>query len=251
MLLHGLTATRRYVLHGSRPARARGLRADRLRRARPRRVRPAPRPGPTSTRDLVADLARCSTRASSSAAVLVGQLDGRRHGDARSRSRSPSGCGARPDHARLRRQRRRGRCRARRLGPAGGRARARRRRRLPGRVRAADDAALARDGAEVHAPAARAPPRPRGGGATRCAWCRARRAFDGLEPLGIEVPALVVGQPRRVRPRAPAGGRRGLRRAAAARASSWSRTRASRRSPGRARSSRGRSRASSTRASQA
>ena len=56
VLLHGLTATRRYVVQGRACSRA-GLPADRLRRARPRRVRAGAGPAAYEYRDLVADLA--------------------------------------------------------------------------------------------------------------------------------------------------------------------------------------------------
>ena len=79
MLLHGLTATRRYVVHGSQALPRRGFAIDLLRRPRPRRVRPgARRARATATTELAADLGAVldERRRRAAACVLAGHSMG-------------------------------------------------------------------------------------------------------------------------------------------------------------------------------
>ena len=92
LLLHGLTATRRYVLQGSRLLARERLPRNRLRRARPRRLSPAPEPSAYEYRDLVADLREFLDEMNLDRPVADRQLHGRRH-RARARARGArSGC---------------------------------------------------------------------------------------------------------------------------------------------------------------
>ena len=72
VLLHGLTATHRYVVMGSKALERSGHRVDRLRRARPRRSDPAPAPDAYGYDDLVADLERVLDERGIERAVLAG-----------------------------------------------------------------------------------------------------------------------------------------------------------------------------------
>ncbi len=100
MLLHGLTATRRYVLQGSRPARAGRLPPDRLRRARPRRVRTRPRAHRLRVRRPGGRPAPRARPARAGAAGAGRQLDGRRHGAGAGPRGARAGVRAGADHAR-------------------------------------------------------------------------------------------------------------------------------------------------------
>ena len=178
---------------GLAAARARGLQAGRVRRARARRVGPRRRSA-TSTRTWPRTCSRCSSRARSSAPCWSGIRWARPPRCAsRSSSRScvsglvqitprmpaspigttpssPTGTGWRQGS---RRTARTGSCACSSRPPTE-------------RWREA--------GAQVHAPADRAPPPPRGARATPSGSCRARRPSTGSTGWReIDVPALVVG----------------------------------------------------------
>ena len=90
VLLHGLTATRRYVVMGSRALERCGPPRDRLRRARARRSR-ARRPTrtPTTTTTSSTDLLARARRPRDRARRAGGRLDGRAHAACGSRSTQP------------------------------------------------------------------------------------------------------------------------------------------------------------------
>ena len=92
MLAHGLTATRRYVTHGSRLLERSGLRRPQLRRARARRVEPGTRRArPTSTPTWwPTSRPSSTTRASTAPSWRAPRWARRRRW--RSRSSIPSGC---------------------------------------------------------------------------------------------------------------------------------------------------------------
>ena len=107
VLCHGITATRRYVIHGSRALERAGHRGRLLRRPRPRRVRPGPggrglwipgagrRPGAGGR----------EPRWGRAASLLGGPLDGRPHGGRLRAGAIPSALrGAGRDRAGLRRR---------------------------------------------------------------------------------------------------------------------------------------------------
>ena len=76
MLLHGLTATRRNVVQGSRLLARERPSPDRLRRPRPRRVRPRRSPPPTSTPTWWPTCGRCSIGSALDRPVLIGSSMG-------------------------------------------------------------------------------------------------------------------------------------------------------------------------------
>ena len=217
--LHGLTATRRYVVHGSRALPRARLSDDRLRRARPRRVgsrRPTARA--TATTELAADLGARARRAEPASGRRARRsLDGGAHAD-RARARRPrAGRGA-------------GRSSARSTSGAeraeeslaywdwladglerGG---------VEGFVEAYDrdlDPELARDAAADHARPALGCHRHPEAVAQALREVPRSRPFDDLAELEfLDAAGAGRRQPRRGRSRAPLRGRRGLGGAAAA-----------------------------------
>ena len=100
MLLHGLTATRRYVVMGSRAAAALRASRARLRRPRPRR---APRPaadGDYGYEHLAGDLGAVLDARRRRAGGAGGRLDGRPHGGPLRARAARAGRRAGADHAR-------------------------------------------------------------------------------------------------------------------------------------------------------
>ena len=220
VLCHGITATRRYVVHGSkalpRPAIARSpttraATASPIRRRRAGLWIPGAR-RPTS--------ARWSTRRSARAPfVLAGHSMGA-HTLAAYALEHPErlaglvvigpvylGAAVERGGARL-------------LGRAGRRARARRRRGLRRGLSTMTSTRAGANGAAVHPRAAARAPPSRGGGAGAArgaALAAVRGAWRSSSPRPAGAGRR---QPRRGRPRAPVRGRRGLRRALPARA--WS-----------------------------
>ena len=101
VLLHGLTATRRYVVMGSRALERGGHRVVELRRARPRPLVPRRRAGRLRLRGAGRRPARGARRPRDRARGAGGRLDGRAHDrPARARPWRPRRR-ARADHARL------------------------------------------------------------------------------------------------------------------------------------------------------
>ena len=179
MLLHGLTATRRNVVQGSRLLARAGLPPDRLRRPRPRRVRARAEPGLRVRRIWWRTSRPCWTRSASSVPVLVGSSMGAATAMAFALEH--------PERVRALVQ----------ITPAyDGRARetaeldhwdalaealeTRRDRRVRRPLRRQRPArALPRGRAAGHPPADGAPPPPRRRRRRRCAWSRARRPSTG------------------------------------------------------------------------
>ena len=216
VLCHGITATRRYVLHGSRALERAGYAVDHLRRPRPRRVRPGP------GRARVMDTRSWSPTSSGSSRRQVGEgafvLGGHsmgahtavayalRHperlaglvvigpvyaGDDLGRSRSSTGTGS------PRRSRRAGSTASSTTSTS----------------EQGIDPRLARLGAALHPRADAAPPPSRGArrGAARGAALAALRVAGRARVA--RGPGAGRRQPRRRRPRPSLRGRRGLRRA--------------------------------------
>ena len=248
--LHGLTATRRYVLHGSRRAGARRLPAGLLRRPRARRVGSGAGGGglwiPGARRRPGAVLGRAGGRRAARAGRALDGLPHRGRLRARPRRRGGGASSlAGPVVARHPGRRRvaglLGRPRGRRWSEAGSTASWRHTRRPwrpipPGRETALR---ITRERMARHRHPGGARPGA-AGGAALASLRGARGAGDARRP------GAGRRQLRRGRPRPPLRDRRGLGRAAARRHGWSARSPASRRSPGRAAASRARSRTSWT-----
>ena len=230
MLLHGLTATHRYVVMGSRALERAGHRRHRLRRARPRRLAPAPAPDAYGyERPRRATSSRVLDDRGIERAVLAGASMGA-HTALRLALEQPERVAGLVvitpayDPADARRRASLARWDALSDGLRSGRSRGLRR----GLRRAGGRPSWRETVAQGHPPAAgraRAP----GGGRRRAARGPAlARRSSALERAGRDrVPDGRRRRPRRGRPRPPAGGRRGAtRRRSPARGSS-SRSRAS------------------------
>ena len=218
MLLHGLTATRRYVVHGSKLLPRRGFATV----AYDARGHGESEPGAGAERatryaELVADLGAVArpTARRSARCVLAGHSMGAHTAVAYALAHpervaglvviGPAYIGLPPSDESLRL-----------LGRARRRARARRGRGLRRAPTTTASTRVARDAAAHHPRAARDPPPPRGGrpGAARGA---ALAPFEDLAELEFLRPAGAGGrEPRRGRPGPPLRGRRGLGGAAAA-----------------------------------
>ena len=238
VLLHGLTATRRYVVMGSRALERAGHRVVAYDARGHGSSSPAPDPTATATASSPPTCSPCSTTRGIERAVLAGASMGAHtivrfaldHGDrVAGLVRHHAGL-----HARGRAHRPRPLGRAVATGCARRRGGLRRRVRRPGRA-----GGVARDGRSRCCTSASPPTSTRRRSPTRCAPSPRSRPFEAWDELARAraLPAVVVGEPRRRRSRPSVRGRRALRARRSRARSCVRRSRERRRSRGRAGSS--------------
>ncbi len=216
LLLHGLTATRRYVLQGSSLLARRGFRLASYDARGHGESAPAPDPAAYEYADLVDDLRSVLALLELERPVLAGSSMGAATALALALAGARPGFGARADHAGLRRLAPVGPRRPRGVGGAGGRPRRGRHRGLRGPVGSQRDSrALPGDGPDGGPPAPGAPRAPRRGG-RRPAGGPPLARLRGPGGPGRARRARARGrQPRRHGPRPPARRGRGVREEAA------------------------------------
>ena len=227
MLLHGLTATRRYVVMGSTALERSGHRVIAYDARGHGRSSPAPEPGAYGYDDLGARPRGRARRAGVERAVLAGRLDGRAHAAVARAAAPGAGGGHGRHHARLRPRRRTTTLRAWRAGT----------RSRTGLRQGGIDGFLAAYGeprgvperwrdtvAQGDPPAAVAARASRRARRRAAAPSRARsRSTRSTTSRRSRCPRRGRRQRRRRRPRAPAGDRGGLR-GRRSRARGWSPT---------------------------